>query len=142
MHFIHAREDFSAPLRENLRHALRVSLLLLPETFSERELYEQITRLSYTGDPRMVVGENKNKVQNIVAGNFHGMGHPFFVREHRGLTACPPDPHQASDTSICPFSTRASQGLSMSMRLRVAMQFNRRKHQRPVGTSSRRAPQT
>lgn len=33
----------------NLASALRVALLTLPETFTERELYERIAGLSYSG---------------------------------------------------------------------------------------------
>src|SRR5690606_3302891 len=39
--------------QRNLLSALRVALLLLPETFTEHELYAAIAALSYTGDPRM-----------------------------------------------------------------------------------------
>lgn len=52
----------------NLKNAMTLLVLLLhPNEFSEKNLYEQITRISYLGDFRMYVGgENPNKIQNIV----------------------------------------------------------------------------
>lgn len=50
----------------NLASALRTALLLLPESFTEVQLFEEIAGLSYRGDFRMKVGENPLKVRNIV----------------------------------------------------------------------------
>lgn len=62
----------------NLLSALRVALLMLPEKFTERQLYEKIAGLSYMGDPRMLyipglgASENMAKVQNIVGAQLPG----------------------------------------------------------------------
>lgn len=50
----------------NREHALRASLLLLPNLFREIDLYYTIASLSYVGDPRMIMGENPKKVLNLV----------------------------------------------------------------------------
>ena len=51
---------------------------MLPEHFTERELYERIAGLSYLGDPRMLyipglgASENRAKVSNIVGAQLPG----------------------------------------------------------------------
>lgn len=53
----------------NLLSALRVALLLLPQRFSEFELYSTIAGMSYMGDLRMALpAEDPGKVRNIVSG--------------------------------------------------------------------------
>ncbi len=63
------KDDARARLTQqvNLTSALRVALLSLPDSFEERELFEYIAAISYSGDPRMwLPAENRDKVGNIV----------------------------------------------------------------------------
>ncbi|PKS07356.1 hypothetical protein jhhlp_005958 [Lomentospora prolificans] len=56
--------------QQNLVGAVRTALLMLPEAFSEFDLFSTIAAISYLGDPRMALPtENRNKVNNIVTNN-------------------------------------------------------------------------
>lgn len=51
---------------KNQECALRTALLMLPQEFSYFELFHAIANISYYMDFRMVIGEKKDKVKNIV----------------------------------------------------------------------------
>lgn len=61
-------ETLKRAIDKNHEFALNAALLKLPERFTLDQLYAAITSLSYDGDLRMLFGEKKNKVKNIVAG--------------------------------------------------------------------------
>eukprot|EP00928_Gymnodinium_smaydae_P070584 TRINITY_DN54391_c0_g1_i1.p1 TRINITY_DN54391_c0_g1~~TRINITY_DN54391_c0_g1_i1.p1 ORF type:complete len:312 (-),score=58.87 TRINITY_DN54391_c0_g1_i1:34-969(-) len=63
-------EQVSAAIAANRLSALRCALLMLPQTFTLRQLLEQIAGLSYRGDCRNMLAEHPRKVQNIVEGQF------------------------------------------------------------------------
>lgn len=60
-----SNEQVLAAMEVNYFHAVNIALCLLPSRFTEKQLYKCIAQLSYTGDPRMYVAENPNKVSEV-----------------------------------------------------------------------------
>ena len=80
---LHEEPNLRVANQRNLLSAVRCALLLLPEKFTEKELYSTITGLSYQGDPRMQYGsENPKKIDNIVTHqirNFRYLYHDLIM---------------------------------------------------------------
>jgi translocator assembly and maintenance protein 41 len=80
---LHEEPNIRLANQRNLLSAVRCALLLLPPTFTEKQLYSTITGLSYQGDPRMQYGsENPKKIDNIVTHqirNFRLLYHDLLV---------------------------------------------------------------
>ncbi len=79
------KKTFDLALQTNLKNALHTALLLMPEQFTLEELFVCITSLSYSGDFRMVIGENKQKCSNIVKpqmDRFIELYKPYLIKEN------------------------------------------------------------
>ena len=55
-------QELHLALRMNLTSALHTALLLLPDRFTEDQLYMTLASVSYMGDFRITVDEDRNKV--------------------------------------------------------------------------------
>ncbi|KAK3764003.1 hypothetical protein RRG08_004367 [Elysia crispata] len=81
---IPGNEDLLTAMKVNLQSAVHAALLLLPDMFTEEQLFSTIAGLSYAGDFRMAVAEDSNKVQNIVRPNlalFRQMYGPILLSD-------------------------------------------------------------
>lgn len=60
--------DIRRAIRENQQHAANVAQLLLPSQFTREDLLATIVGLSYIGDFRMGLAEDRQKIQRILNG--------------------------------------------------------------------------
>jgi mitochondrial translocator assembly and maintenance protein 41 len=80
-----AKRSLSQAMDFNLNAAIHAALLLTPpqsQPINFPTLLETIVRISYLGDPRLVLAENPHKIQNILSGQFDqlaAMFHDKFV---------------------------------------------------------------
>ncbi|CAL1534592.1 unnamed protein product [Lymnaea stagnalis] len=72
-------EDLITAMKVNLRSAVHAALLLLPDMFTEEQLYTTITSLSYAGDFRMGIAEDNNQACSLIS-NIVKPSLPFFRR--------------------------------------------------------------
>lgn len=79
-------DGISTAIDYNLKSAVHAALLLLPANFNDFELFLTIARLSYNGDFRMIFGENKKKVQNIVKPQIDAFNHLYDETFHNHFT--------------------------------------------------------
>lgn len=108
----------------NLSSAVRASMLLLPETFSEEDLYREITSLSYRGDFRMQVGENPNKIKNIVQAQyetFSKLYQPILRSFHKHISFLGPEGSGSIRQDINP-KAKADLARRLPSRLRDMLQ--------------------
>lgn len=83
------QSDIENAIATNFNNAVHVSLCLLPERFTYFDLFYTIANLSYAGDFRMIFGENKDKVRNIVApqlADFRDLYTPILAQHSRYVT--------------------------------------------------------
>lgn len=116
VHILKDHPVFSAAMSRNRLSALQTACLLLPQKFSEVDLFLTIASLSYVGDPRMMIGENPKKVENLVLPVVP-LYQALYAKEIQMLLAEPPaaiaaDPAAAvlpaAATSASPSSSAAA----------------------------------
>jgi translocator assembly and maintenance protein 41 len=66
VHILQQNSIFQTAMKHNYDQAIKTSLLLLPERFTEADLFMTIASLSYIGDVRMFLGENPRKVSSTI----------------------------------------------------------------------------
>jgi Mitochondrial matrix Mmp37. len=88
---VRSTDEIDQAIKNNRELALFIALLSLPrEKDNLLDLYQQICRLSYDGDIRMLFAENPKKIENIVTGSFkffldtYGFDNKYFYSKSNG----------------------------------------------------------
>uniref|UniRef100_A0AC35TTX8 Phosphatidate cytidylyltransferase, mitochondrial n=1 Tax=Rhabditophanes sp. KR3021 TaxID=114890 RepID=A0AC35TTX8_9BILA len=79
-------EKIKDAVRVNRVSALQFGLLMVGDTFTYEDLFKQIVSLSYNGDFRQIIGEDRDKVQKIVTGGmdrFIEIYNPLLIEDPR-----------------------------------------------------------
>uniref|UniRef100_A0AC34RBV5 Phosphatidate cytidylyltransferase, mitochondrial n=1 Tax=Panagrolaimus sp. JU765 TaxID=591449 RepID=A0AC34RBV5_9BILA len=63
-------ESIKMQIKENRISAIQAACLQLPDSFTTEQLFEKIVSLSYNGDFRMHIGEDRKKISKIVSGGY------------------------------------------------------------------------
>lgn len=98
---IEPNSELKADIAKNLENALHVALLQLPEQFTYFQLFHAIANISYIDDFRMIFGEKKDKVKNIVEPQLDGFL-KLYKLHLRNMSHCihVPDLSKICDTKI------------------------------------------
>jgi len=112
-------DEVASAQHENIINAFRTALLLLPQHFTDDQLWQAITAISYEGDIRMGVAENPNKIANLVRGH----GHSFQQLYEPAIKACSSFVSRSAHAFGQDYSHehRAQQMLSLPIGLRTSM---------------------
>ena len=64
-------DGLNEAIKTNRKNALLIAAYLLNKTIvSKKDILTKLCSLSYIGDPRMIIGENPKKIENIVNGSY------------------------------------------------------------------------
>lgn len=98
---IEPNAELKNDIAKNFENALHTALLQLPKEFTYFKLFHEIANISYSGDFRMLFGERKDKVRNIVEPQLDGflkLYKPYLKNMSQYLHV--PDLSKVCDTRI------------------------------------------
>ncbi|KAH8359925.1 hypothetical protein KR093_009574 [Drosophila rubida] len=124
-------------LDQNLLSACRTALLMLPEKFSVYELFCVIAGISYKGDFRMIFGENKLKVHNIVSAqltDFYELYQPIMGKLMKYMAVNTHGEEPGSQKPVITFEQDKSTAATRYHLLRLPKNLRRRLQKNTAST--------